>query len=138
MPHLSIKTNRPQFQQVCQMKRAGMILVLAGMIFYSTGDRFNRADKNIPSRQPYEVVSDVQLSSGVGRVILNVNFQQQRHNVVATSKADIFPSVSQILYDTSMTVRYYGFYISDNLETLLVKSSSATDTSTVRVRILMR
>lgn len=120
------------------LKYFSALLVLVGMVFYPTGDRFYRADKNMPTRMPYEVVSDVALKNGIGTVILNSNFTQHRHNVIASSKENIFPSVSQILYDSSLTVRYYGFYISDNLETLLVKSSSATDTSTVRVRVLMR
>lgn len=108
------------------------------LIFLPSGDRFSKSQGKIPSREPYEVIDTLSLSSGFGSVVLNKHFTKEKHNVKPTHKMRMFPFVTQIIDDTSATVRYYAVYISANLETLMVKSSSAIDTSNVRIRILMK
>ena len=120
------------------IKAVFVIFIGAGLIFLPSGDKFSKSQGKIPSREPYEVVDTLSLSSGFGSVILNKHFTTQKHNVKPTHKMRMFPFVTQIIDDTSATVRYYAVYISANLETLMVKSNSATDTSNVRIRILMK
>jgi hypothetical protein len=112
-------------------------VVLAG-IFFPSGNKFNHTVEKVSAREPFEVVDTLKLSSGFGKVVINKHFTSNKNSVMPTNEKDIFPSICQILRDTTQTVNYYGLYISSNLETLTVKSSSATDTSRVRIRLLMR
>lgn len=114
----------------------GMIFLVG--FYLPSGDKWDKTVGRNPDRQPYEVVQNVKLVAGVGRVILNSRFTTEKGNVSPTSNGNIFPSVTQILEDTSRTVRYYAVYISTNMETVVVKSSSTADTSNVRLRLLMK
>jgi len=110
----------------------------AGDIFYSEGNDFGVSQGKRPTREPYEIVDTLTLQNGVGTVILNPHFTSQLHSTKPTDASNIFPSITQILSDTSETVYYYALYISTNLETLIVKSSNSSDDSHIRIRVLMR
>lgn len=120
------------------MKILISIIILVGAIFFSNGNEFSKSQKGTPSREPYEVVDTLRLSDGIGTMIFNNHFTTNKHNVKPTDANYIYPSVTQIIEDTATTVRYYAVYISENLDTLIVKSSNSADTSRVQVRILMK
>jgi len=112
--------------------------ILSGFIFFPSGNKFGQTVEKVSAREPFEVVDTLHLSAGVGRIIFNSHFTSTKSNVLPTSKGNIFPSITQILSDTSDAVNYYAVYISNNLETLIVKSSLTSDSSDVRIRLLMR
>lgn len=114
------------------------LIFIGALIFWSSGTPFNRTVSRVSSRVPFEVVDTLSLQDGVGVVELNKHFTNSSSNVKPTNKDNIFPMVTQIVDDTSATVRYYAVYISNNLDSLIIKSSYNNDTSNVRVRCLMR
>jgi len=83
-------------------------------------------------------VDTVKLVSGKKVVNLNKHFTAMLHNVVPSGSAVMFPVVTPLLYDTSDTPNSYGVHIYDGAESLLVKSSSATDTNIIVIQILMK
>ncbi|MCK5128084.1 MAG: hypothetical protein KAR42_17645 [candidate division Zixibacteria bacterium] len=120
------------------MKLLFVSIILIGAVFFPNGNDFGKSQSGVPSRESYEVVDTIRLVSGFGSMVLNGRFTTDRHNVKPTKGYYVYPSVTQIIDDTSVTVRYYAVYISDNLDSLIVKSSNPTDTSRVQVRVLMK
>ena len=112
--------------------------LFAADIFYSDGNQFNKSQGKIPSREPYEVVDTIKMVAGTGSIVLHTHTTKEKHNLRPTSKDDMIVSFAQILEDTSGTVYYYGTYISNNLDTIILKSSNNADTSKVHIRILMK
>jgi len=117
----------------------GLLTMLAVVdMFTPSGDVFGRKVGSTYSRVPYEVVDTLTLSSGFGAIVLNKHFTGTKRNVLPTCESHIYPSVTQIIDDTSATVNYYAVYISEELDSVIVKSNSASDSSRVRLRLLMR
>ncbi len=112
--------------------------LFAADMFYADGNQFDKSQGRIPSREPYEVVDTIKMVAGIGSIVLHAHTTKEKHNLIPTSKDDMIVSWSQILEDTSGTVYYYGTYISDNLDTIMLKSNNNTDTSKVHIRILMK
>ena len=121
-----------------------IILLLAVGVFGQTiynadGNQFGKSQGKIPSRLPYEVVDTIRMSAGTGFIVLNSHTTKEKHNVKPTSKDNMFISVIQILdYISGASIYNYGAYISDNLDTIILKSSNNTDTSKVHIRIIMK
>jgi len=120
----------------------GLLLVTAtlsfGEVYNANGDQFDKSQGKIPSRIPYEVVDTVRMVDGIGYIVLNGHVTREKHNVKPTNKNNMMISCLPILDDTSGTVYYYAAYISNNLDTIILKSNNNTDTSKVHIRILMK
>ena len=114
------------------------VFLFAEGVFYSDGNQFGKSQGKIPSREPYEVVDTIKMVAGTGSIVLHTHTTKEKHNLRPTSRNDMLVSLSQILEDTSGAVYYYGVYISDNLDTVILKSSNNADTSKVHIRILMK
>jgi len=86
------------------------------------------------SQQPKTIVDTVRLSSGVGSLVLQSEFKKNQHT---TKPQDyIYATANQIITDTSQDVYSYAVYW--NSDTLIIKSSSATDSSLVVVKALIK
>ena len=115
------------------------VWVIGADIFYADGNQFDKSQGKVPSRIPYEVIDTIRMSAGTGFIVLNSHTTKEKHNVKPTSKDNMFISVVQLLdYTSGASIYNYGAYISDNLDTVILKSSNNTDTSKVHIRILMK
>lgn len=86
------------------------------------------------TQAPKEIVDTLRLSSGFGHIVLSEVFHKTRHTTKPTEDGYFYGVVSQKISDTSQTVNSYATYLSANNDTLIVKSSSATDSSLVVIR----
>jgi len=106
-------------------------------VFDRNGKPFAKQSQR--TQEPKQIVDTVKITAGVGRMVLNNAFTKSKHKVSATSDSHFRASISQILTDTSNTVYYYGYYISKNGDTLIVKSSGGTaDTGYVSVSAILK
>ena len=81
----------------------------------------------------------VNVVAGYGTLLLNKDFNREKHSVRATSSSDMFITATGLISDTSKTVRYYGCYLSQSGDSVIIKSSGgATDTSKVVVQIILK
>ena len=115
-----------------------MILMFGLTLFLPSGDRFGKKQGAVPGREPFVVVDTLRLVGGKGKVILNNRFTTQKSNVSPTDGDYIIPFVQQWMDDTADLIHSYGIWVSDNLDTIWIKSDSADDTSKVVTGILMR
>ena len=115
------------------MLRNKLFLVFVCLLLMSSvsnGQRvFNRNGKPFAkqaqkTQEPKIIVDTVKIIGGVGKMVLNSSFKKGQHKVSATSNNNFRATISQILSDTSNVVYYYGYYISKNGDTLIVKSNN--------------
>lgn len=114
-----------------------VIFGLLAVIVWPTGEKFGKRLGKTPSREPFTVLDTVRLSNGVGKISLDDRFTATRHSTKPTSIA-IFPSVAQVMDNTSDLIHSYGVYIDENLDTIFIYSDSTSDTSKVAVLLKMR
>lgn len=86
------------------------------------------------TQEPKEIVDTLRLSAGVGYIILSDVFHKTKHTTKPTSDGYFYGVVSPKLSDTSQAVSSYATYLSANRDTLIVKSSSNTDSALVVIR----
>lgn len=129
------------------MLRNKIILIFSALILLpcvSNGQRvFDRNGKPFAkqfqkTQEPKIIIDTVKITSGVGKMILNSSFKKGKHQVSATSNNDFRATISQILSDTSKTPYYYGYYISKNGDTLIIKSNNVADTGYVAVTAYLK
>lgn len=105
--------------------------------FFANGKHFAKVAGK--TREPKQVIDTVNIVAGQGTLILNKNFNREGNSVVASSRGDLFATVTGILDDISSTVYSYSCYISKAGDSVIVKSSGgAADTSKVAVQIVLK
>ncbi len=88
--------------------------------------------------EPKMIIDTVKMDSGWYVGVLNSSFLRTQLKTAPTTKLAFLASVTQVLSDTSDTVRSYGYYISTNCETLIVKSNSISDTGLVAIMAIIK
>ena len=88
--------------------------------------------------EPKMIIDTVKMDSGWYVGVLNSSFLRTQLKTAPTTKFAFLASVTQVLSDTSDTVRSYGYYISTNCETLIVKSNSISDTGLVAIMAIIK
>ena len=110
--------------------------LIAQSIFLGNGKQFAKVVGQ--TKEPKIVVQRVSIVSGIGVLKLNDFFTRERHDVSASADTNMCVTVTGILEDTSKTVYYYSVYKSADGDSLIIKSSSVADTSTVDVQIILK
>jgi len=90
------------------------------------------------SQKPKEVVDTIRLSGGKGYVVLNKAFSRNQHTTAKSPSGYIYTIAGSLLSDTSATVYAYACHVNSKGDSIVVKSSSATDTSLVVVRAFVK
>ena len=105
---------------------------------------FDKAGKPFAKRikiyqRPKVIVDTVRVVAGWGQCKLNDRFQRLQHRTAATSALAAYPTVTQLLSDTSKTVYYYAVSVEDNGKRIVIKSSGGTaDTGVVVLHSYVR
>jgi hypothetical protein len=90
------------------------------------------------TQEPKEIVDTLRLSAGEARLVLKAKFSDTAKRTKPTSHGNFYAFVTPILSDTGASVYYYGTRLSTNCETLVVKSSSVTDSGLVSIRAFFK
>lgn len=105
--------------------------------FLSNGKPFAKVAGK--TREPKTVIDTVNVVSGQGVLLLNKEFNRERHSVRGTSNLNIFATATGILDSVSETVYSYSCYVSRLGDSVIVKSSGGSaDTSKVAVQIVLK
>lgn len=111
--------------------------LFAQSFFFADGARFAKVVRS--TKEPKFIVDTVSVVSGYGILVLNKNFNREKHSVSGTSNRTVFPTITGIINDTTETHYFYACVISNTGDTLTIKSSGgAADTSKVVVQIIVK
>jgi len=90
-------------------------------------------------QEPKRVVEVVQLTDGVGYLILNRYFQKGKHATAPTDSSTILVlSISQQLVTPDNSVRRYAWYPNSTGDTITIISDLTSDTSKVVIEALIK
>lgn len=105
--------------------------------FFANGSRFAKVIRS--TKEPKFVVDTVRIVAGYGTLVLNKNFNREKHSVSGTNDLNVYPTITGLLGDTTETVYAYGCYISKTGDTLkIVSSGGSADTSKVVVQVIVK
>ncbi len=114
------------------------ILMVAGASYIFAQVPINSAGAPHAKRQgrtqePKMIVDTLRMAAGSARLILKGDFSDTYLRTRPTAQTAFYATVTGLLRDTTEGVKSYGAYLSANCETLIVKSSSATDSGLVSI-----
>ncbi len=105
-------------------------------IFLASGKKFAKVSGQ--TNRPKIVIDTVRfVGSAYASLSLNAHFSRGVHTVSASSNNNMFINVTQILEDSTKTPNDYAAMPIDNGRRIIIKSSSATDSSKVSVLIIL-
>ena len=124
------------FSRVLLLLLLASSCVLAGDMYDSKGrPHFGVSQR---SRTPVEIVDTITVYGKYASMPLSNSPSVGPHDVSATSPFTIFATITQIVTDSTETLRYYGFAIKDNGKRILIIANNATDTTRVVVRAIAK
>lgn len=89
-------------------------------------------------QQPKEIIDTMRLSAGVGYWVLSKRFTRNLHTTAPTASGIGYGVATALLTDTTAAVNSYAVFVNANKDTLVIKSSSATDSGLVVVRVFIK
>lgn len=119
-----------------------MVLILFAGIAFS--QMLIDKEGNLHSRtqgkyqKPKEIVDTMRIANGIGYWALSDKFTRNKHTTSPTKQGIAYGVATGIITDTSQAVASYAVFVNSNKDTLIIKSSSATDSGLVAVRVIIK
>lgn len=114
-----------------------VVSCIAGQTFINSAGA-PHAKRQGRTQEPKMVIDTLRMDSGCSTLLLKETFSETFARTRPTGQGNFFAVVTGLLRDTSEAVCSYSVYLSVNAETLLVKSSSATDSGLVSVMAFIK
>lgn len=123
--------------------RLFLSLMLLATLTVSAQDMFTIGGKLHSKRaqqtqKPKDIIDTLRLSAGTGYLLFSTRFNENTHSTQPTKKGFVYGIVTSYLFDTAQDVHSYSIYISQDRDTLIVKSSDNADTNLVVVRAFVK